>query len=361
MAKASSSNICDIIVLTWNQQQLIKAFIESLLSNTFLPFRLIIIDNASVDGTRDHLSYLKDNDNCQFKIVFNSENKGFVRGMNQGIEISNAPYVCLANNDLIFTKGWLDEIISVFECNNRIGLINPNSNNLGAYPRNRISLQDYAKYLREKYHNLFVETPFCIGFCMVIKRDLINNVGGLSDEFYPIFFEDTDYSMKALKAGFLIGMAKGSYVWHKEHASFKQMGKKRQEYFDTNRMYFFKKWGKILRIAWIVNDYSELQESLGRAIDLAREGNYIWLFCKNIIKSKENIFNELGINQHSGIQFVNFKNTLGLAWQVIKKKKRYDLIITANKKINWFFMKIGYRTRNGLYKDEIFKLKYINQ
>ncbi|MFH1901676.1 MAG: glycosyltransferase, partial [Candidatus Omnitrophota bacterium] len=105
----------DIIALTWNNKQVTRDFVESFLGNTAISTRLIIIDNGSSDGTTEYLSSLKDSGNCIIKVVLNRENKGFVGGMNQGIEASNAPYVCLANNDLIFTKGWLEEIISVFK------------------------------------------------------------------------------------------------------------------------------------------------------------------------------------------------------------------------------------------------------
>ena len=54
---------------------------------------------------------------------------------------------------------------------------------------------------------------------MLIRRSLIDKVGGLSEEFMPMFFEDTDYSMKSNQAGYKVGVAKKSYVWHQEHAS----------------------------------------------------------------------------------------------------------------------------------------------
>ena len=104
-----------MIVLSWNRLDITKNFVESFWSNTSVSSRLIIIDNASSDGTIEYLSSLKDSSNRTLKIIFNKENKGFAGGMNQGIAISDAPYVCLANNDLLFTKGWLEEIINIFQ------------------------------------------------------------------------------------------------------------------------------------------------------------------------------------------------------------------------------------------------------
>ena len=98
--------ICDIVVLTWNNLDITKQFIDSLLASTEVPFRLIIIDNASSDGTREYLLSLKDSEKCSLEVVLNDKNKGFVAGMNQGLRLSNAEYVFLVNNDLIFSKGW---------------------------------------------------------------------------------------------------------------------------------------------------------------------------------------------------------------------------------------------------------------
>jgi len=355
----NASYLCDVVVLTWNQLDIIREFVKSFLSNTTLPSRLIIVDNGSTDGTKEYLLSLNDTSNCKFKIVLNEENKGFVGGMNQGIEISSAPYVCLANNDLLFTKGWLKEVISIFQKYPNVGVLNPNSSSLGRTPLGKTSLEDFAAQLKDKQKGLFVETPFCIGFCMIIKREVINKVGALSEEFYPIFFEDSDYSMKALKAGYLIGVARGSYVWHKEHASFKQMNRNKEKFFVKNRSVFQKKWGKILRIAYIMNDGKELSAELDKGINLARDCNYIYFFIKNLDKERAAIFKEHGVFFHSGVSFVKFGNIFDLVWKILRKKKgkKYDLIVSKDKFLQRIFSRLGIKILSGLNKAEIRTMK----
>lgn len=347
----------DIIALTWNNKQVTRDFVESFLGNTAISTRLIIIDNGSSDGTTEYLSSLKDSGNCIIKVVLNRENKGFVGGMNQGIEASNAPYVCLANNDLIFTKGWLEEIISVFKKYDNIGVLNPNSNNLGTPPASGNSLEGFAKDLRNKYEGIFVEMPFCIGFCMVIKREIIDKIGGFSEEFAPLFFEDSDYSMKVKREGFLIGMAKGSYVWHKEHASVDKLGRKKEELFTKSKRIFLKKWGSILRIAWVVDSCQELLDNLENGIRLARGGNYIWFFVNNFFEQKSAIFKKNNLVEHSGVKFIEFRNVFDLSWKILKKKKRYDIIMGKDKFIMRIFSKMGYKILDRLDETEVDKIK----
>jgi GT2 family glycosyltransferase len=348
---------CDIIVLTWNNKQITEDFVESFLATTSILVRLIIIDNASSDQTPQYLSTLKDTSNCVFKIVFNKENTGFVRGMNQGIALSDAPYVCLANNDLIFTPGWLEEILSVFVNNPKVGVLNPNSNNLGARRAAQESLESFAQTLKNKYKGVFVEMPFCIGFCMFIRKEVIQKVGKLSDEFAPFLFEDTDYSLKALKAGYLIGVAKGSYVWHKEHASIEQTKNRGENFFSKNKETFEKKWGKILRILWMVDNENELLKAVRNGVDLVRSGNYLWIMTENFKKKREELFRELGLIEHSGVNFIAAGNVFTKIGKILVKKKRYDVVISSNGLINWFLSKMGYNVIKCFDKNAINDIK----
>jgi len=302
--------VCDVIMLTWNQLETTKVCIESYFKNTIVSTRLIVIDNDSDDSTRIYLSSLKDTVNCKVQVIFNKENLGFVRGMNQGIEISDAPYVCLANNDLIFTKGWLKEIIDVFDKYKNLGVLNPNSNNLGDTPRKDISLESFGDKLKEKKQGVFIEMPYCIGFCMVIRKQVIEKIGGLSDEFYPMFLQT-----------------------------------------------FIKKWGKMLRIAWVIKEEQFIGCVLKEAVELARNGNFIWIFVKNLKGKTEEIFSKNNFIEHSGIKFLKYKSILELMWKLLKKKKNYDIIMNSNKRVNNIFAKFGHKTLESLNKEEINKVK----
>jgi GT2 family glycosyltransferase len=347
-------------MLTHNNLDTTKKCLESFISSTKIPCQLIIIDNASSDGTPQYLLSLQNKKDYPLKVILNGENKGFIRGINQGIAISKAPYVCLANNDLIFTTGWLDEIILLFEKNSQIGILNPNSNNLGVLPISGASLAEFSEKLRKKYSGVFIEMPFDIGFCMVIRRELIDKIGGLAEELCPMFFEDSDYSLRAHQAGYLVGVARGSYVLHKEHVSISQLGPEKEEIFKRSRKTYLKKWGKALRIAWILDSYEKVKSNLLEAIRLAREGNYIWFFTREEL-IREDIFKASHFFEHSGIQFIKFKNFVDLAWKIFKKKKKYDLIITDSNFLQKVFRKLNYNVDSLADKEVINKIKFFDK
>ena len=132
-------------------------------------------------------------------------------------------------------------------------------------------------------------------------------------------------SLRTVRSGYRIGIAKGSYVWHKEHASFDKVDKKQtNKLFKRNREIFVKKWGEILRIALIADNNHEVKENIHKAIETARDGNYVYVYCRNLIK-------DMVIVEHSGVKFVNFNNYFDLFFKILIKKKRYNVISRIGK------------------------------
>jgi GT2 family glycosyltransferase len=333
-----------VIVLTWNRLEITKKFFESLLSCTHLNIKIIVVDNASTDGTKEYLRDLEEKLADKIKVIYNKENVGFVRGVNQGFGFSTSAYVCLANNDLIFTKGWLNEIVGLFERYKSIGILNPNSNTLGVCPKKEGQIEGLADDLKRKYNGVFMRMPFCSGFCMVMRRDIMDKNGGLSNDYAPMFFEDTDICMKAKEMGYLIGAAKGAYVWHKEHGSFKE-GDESDKIFKRNLKIFQEKWGKILKIAWIEDNYQDLLGDLRRVI-IERQSDNITVYIRGIDVIRKDIFKSLNAFECSGVSFKKFNNYFGLVWSI--KKKRFDLIISKNKFLRLVLGMIGQRTAIGV-------------
>jgi len=357
--KTMTQSQCDIVVLSWNNLAETKKFVKSLKKNTSIDVRVIIIDNASTDETPTYLKSLEDTENCHFQIIYNQENVGFVRGMNQGMALCSAPYICVANNDILFTKNWLNEIISVFDNNQEIGILNPNSNNMGTPLAKDQTIESLGEDLQTANKNHLVETPFCIGFCMVIKRELYEKigVGGFSEDFIPMFFEDTDYSLKAQQAGFHCGIAKGSYVWHKEHASVDQLGKKKEEYFEKSRQTFYDKWGKTLRIAWVLADDALINDHLSNGIEVARLGNFVSFLVIKLKRKREQIFRENKKHEFSEVKFFSFFSIFGIIWKILVKKKKYDIIISDHFLMKTICKICNIKNLANFNKDEIMKYK----
>src|SRR3989338_1707235 len=105
--------MCDIVIPVWNQPTFTKECIESIVKNTDVDYRLIIIDNASGEETKSYLESLKEQRGLKLLLIRNENNLGFLKAANQGMRLSDAQYICLINNDTLVTDGWLSEMIEV--------------------------------------------------------------------------------------------------------------------------------------------------------------------------------------------------------------------------------------------------------
>jgi len=283
---------CDCIIPVWNQLELTTKCIEALAKNTRYPYRLILIDNGSDADTKRYL----ENTVTQMRaggardlidaiVIRNEENAGFVKAANQGMKISDAPYVCVLNNDTIPAAGWLEEMVEFAERHEDIGLINPQCNGHGT-----MAIDDYAKVLA-KERDAYMEMNQCQGFCMLIKRALIKKIGFFDESFGMGGFDDTDYSMRAHRAGFRCASMKAAYVYHRLHGSFDVSGD-RESWVRRNQEIYYDKWGKHARIGIVLHltpkeDHGAIARTVVFAYGLAREWSWVHLWINSTFRKDE--------------------------------------------------------------------------
>lgn len=332
---AMTTPVCDLVLLSWNHLDELTQCVDSLVATTRAPCRLLIVDNASDVATRQFLSTIKPR-NAIIDVVLlqNETNEGFPRGMNRGIHASTAPLVCLLNNDLVFTRGWLEEMVALANSHPDIGVVNPTSNTFGNHPRNSQSLQAHADSLANQ-RGVYTEVGMCIGFCMLIKRDVLSRVDGLSEDVDRMFFEDEDFSMQAQAAGYRCVVAAGCYVYHKEHTSVRDVPE-REALFAKNQRWCQEKWGRRIRIAWpkfapLIPGSTELRQWLQSLIELARRRVYVYVYAPLARSIDGNaLIRSVGSVPHADIQWRTIPRAMA-RWSaagliLARQKKPFDLI-----------------------------------
>lgn len=316
---------CDLILLVWNQPEYTKKSVDSILHYTDIPSRLIIVDNASISPAKEYLRTIKPQGMIKEVLLLrNEQNEGYSKGMNRGLKESSAPYACLLNNDILVTQGWLSEMIKIARDNPGIGIINPSSNTTGQSVSKSETIESYAKSLKI-YSGGFVEMGWAVGFCMLIKQELIRKIGYLDEVFGIGYFEDQDYSKRAQGAGYICARAKASFVWHAEGASTRRLSHKRQELFNRNAKIFYSRWGKPKRIAYVIpkierTNFDMIKEGV---LKFAKENNWVTIF-------KKNGFDSIAMPEHSNITVIRLPGSffyINVIWKLIKKKKRFDKVI----------------------------------
>nr|MBU1327713.1 glycosyltransferase family 2 protein [Candidatus Omnitrophota bacterium] len=303
---------CDIIIPVWNEPELTRKCVEAIEKNTPLGYRIILVDNASGNETASYLKGLSERNKGRVTLIRNEENVGFPKAVNQGIAVSITPYLCILNNDTEVYKGWLSEMIDIAEANPDIGILNPASNNLG--------LRKPLEGLSGKW----IEMSSCIGFCMLIKREVIQKVGKLDEIYSPGNFEDMDFSRRATKAGYKCAMAKGAYVYHVQNIGFKKR-KDWDKKFKRNLDIFNQRWGKIKRIAYIIKENipSAIEEGINGYL---KNGDWVYIFLKD--GAKKSLLKEHGslrIMEMAGFMF-----DLKVLWNIKLRKKKFDKVISPS-------------------------------
>jgi len=256
----------DIITLNFNGLEFTKMFVESLYSNTTYPFNLIIVDNASTDGSVEYLKQLeKEKDNL--KVHYNKErDKGFAQGNNTGLRYSKSPYVLFINNDIIIPKkGWLKRLVEVLESDEKIAIVGCKL----LYPNDTI--QHAGTYLVKSFLDRNWSIPivwehigrfdpsykYCetreiggVTFACVLCRK--EYVGTLDEEYLIGMYEDNAKCCEVRSKGYKIFYCGDVYLYHYETAT---QFKRPKHILENQRVLNFKRfceyWGD-----WLIEDYS---------------------------------------------------------------------------------------------------------
>ncbi|OGG04423.1 hypothetical protein A2W14_01960 [Candidatus Gottesmanbacteria bacterium RBG_16_37_8] len=254
-----------IIIVHYGDPQVTLSCLKSL-SGVGNKIPVIVLNNNSAPLS-DAITSLP-----QVTVVNCTENLGFAKANNEGIKIAlkrQAENIILLNNDTLVSPDLISELISFAENNGQIGLVSPKiyfaeghefhkkryrPKDLGKviwYAGGLIDWKNiYAAHVGvdEVDHGQFDKvssTDFATGCCMLIKRKVLEKIG-LFDENYFLYFEDVDYSQRAIQAGFQVFFNPQVFLWHKNAAASFGPGSVLHQYYQTrNRLYFGFKYASL--------------------------------------------------------------------------------------------------------------------
>lgn len=239
--------LTSIVIATFNQLVYTCQCLESIRLRTDEPYELIVVDNGSTDGTVEYLEACGD-----VRVIRNAENRGFPAAANQGIQASRGRQVLLLNNDVIVTTGWLCRLLAAMHRDSQIGLVGPCSNCVGSSEQ-RIqvtydglaALDAFALEWGRQNHGQTLATNRLIGFCLLIRRELIDRIGLLDERFGIGNFEDDDYCRRALQRGYRAVVARDAFIHHFGNRTFKASGVDLQALLRKNRAIYREKWNEL--------------------------------------------------------------------------------------------------------------------
>ena len=241
------TTLTSIVILTFNELAFTKMCVDSLKHFTDESVEFIFVDNGSSDETPRYLQALAARDS-RVKVILNTENRGFPAGANQGIQASAGSQIVLLNNDTIATTGWLRRMLDAMAKDPRIGLVGPCSNCVSGGQQIPVGYDDLSRLdgfawdWGVSHTGEIVDTDRLVGFCLLIRRELIDRIGLLDERFGVGCFEDDDYSKRAIRAGYRAVVARDSFVHHFGSRSFLAGGFDMNGLMRANEASYRRKW-----------------------------------------------------------------------------------------------------------------------
>ena len=213
-----------VIVLTHDNLAFSRMCLASLLENTDYPnYELIVVDNASSDGTVEELRRLAGSI-PHFKVILNDHNVGFGPGNNQGLAAATGEILVLLNNDTMGPRGWLTRLTRHLD-DAAVGLIGPATNRSCNEAQIDIPYQTYdefqavARSQGEQYERARLPIRMPMMFCVAFRRETYERLGPLDERYEVGMFEDEDYALRAKAAGLQVAWTPEVYLHHAYHAS----------------------------------------------------------------------------------------------------------------------------------------------
>ena len=235
-----------IVIVTHNQLAVSRLCLTSVLAFSE-NVEVIVVDNASSDGTCDFLRKLAARD-ARVRAIFNDSNTGFSRANNAGLSAARGEILVLLNNDTIVPPGWLPRLAA--HLRDGVGAVGPVTNRIGNEAEVETGYATFGEFLREaatrsEQRETF-EIPTLTMFCLAMRRATFEKIGPLDERYTIGLLEDDDYSERVRAAGLRLLCAEDVLVHHFGQASFGSLvaGGEYARLLAENQKRFAEKWGR---------------------------------------------------------------------------------------------------------------------
>jgi len=243
-----------VVIVNWNMKDYLLRCLGSVFRTARRDSReVIVVDNGSQDGSVKEVKESFPN----IRLIANEENRGFAKATNQGIKHSSERYLLLLNPDTEVKEDSIERLVAFMDTHPDTGitgvqLLNGDGskqNSIANFPSLATELLNKS-LLRWVFPKKFpgkesvypgpIEVDSVIGACMLTRREAIEQVGIL-DEDYFLFFEETDWCYRMKKAGWKVFHVPQSEVVHFQGKGVETRKREAKVEYYRSRYHFFRK------------------------------------------------------------------------------------------------------------------------
>lgn len=251
-----------IITINYNGWQDTCELIASLKQFETYPYEVIVVDNASWGDDVERIRSMYP----EVPVVCSDRNLGFAGGNNLGYDYAQGDYILFLNNDMVLKQAMLRPMVDRLS-DKRIGGVSPGIYYLrkpdrmqyyGYRDMTSITLKHTTEpfdFSRKEEFLQPKETEVLHGGAMMVRRDVINRVGKMT-EVYFLFYEEFDWSRRIREAGYILYYEPMSGVYHKESMSIPPATPFREYYMARSRVIYARRnnkgWRKLLSCCYLL-------------------------------------------------------------------------------------------------------------
>jgi GT2 family glycosyltransferase len=239
-----------VIVLNWNGGQDTLECLESLQKISYPEYELIVVDNASSDGSyvqiQTHYPHVT--------LIQSGDNLGYVGGNNVGLEYAlqdGSDFALLLNNDTEVAPDFLDRLVDGLESDPAAGIAGPSiyyfsqpdvfwsAGGAIDWKNGSTSMIGIGERDRGQFGAACRAVDFITGCALLIRMDVVQKIGLLDQRFFA-YYEETEWCVRAQRAGYNSLHIPGSKIWHKISPVAREASPVVHYYMTRNRLLFLK-------------------------------------------------------------------------------------------------------------------------
>jgi len=253
-----------VVIVSYNVRELLRRCLASVYAGLQgLQGEVIVVDNASTDGSAEMVR----REFPQVRLVDNPHNRGFAAANNQGIGLSRGRYILLLNCDAEVVGEALTTMVDCLDRHSEMGLVGPQLLNTdGSVQSSRRRFPTLATafvestilqrwlpnlghlrryYVMDRPDNLEQEVDWLIGACLLVRREVVEQVGPLDEAFF-MYFEEVDWCHRIRQGGWKIVYLPSAQVVHHYGQSAEKDIPHRHIYFNNSKCkYYAKRYGPL--------------------------------------------------------------------------------------------------------------------
>jgi GT2 family glycosyltransferase len=241
--------LISVVILNWNGLDCIIDCVESVEKTLYSNIEIIIVDNASTDGSLELAKTRFPN----VKLLELKENIGFAAGNNRGFEKAQGKFVATLNNDVVVTPAWLNQPVEFLENDETVGIIACRQMNfydreiidcLYTYPLRSLLFNSMGSGKQFSQTELYCKPGYVIGAggaSAIYRKKMLDELGGFDVRYFS-FHEESDLCLRAFLTGWKCLYTPSAVVYHRGSFSYNRIRKQFVFYHERNRIWFIYKF-----------------------------------------------------------------------------------------------------------------------